>query len=121
MIQIHGKGSRNRIAAIPGQTLDALQTYLCHCGLGSLQNAPSEALLLASTADAMTATGCQTLHKHVRGWIREAVAASELVMHESDKLAGATTHWLRHTSSTRAISRNVPLDVIQAETGCASI
>jgi site-specific recombinase XerD len=57
VIQVHGKGARNRIAAIPGQALDALQTYLAHRGLGSLESAPPEAPLLASTADAMTAIG----------------------------------------------------------------
>ena len=121
VIQVHGKGARDRIAAIPGQALDALQTYLAHRGLRSLQNAPPEAPLLASTADAMTAIGYQALYEHVRGWIRNAVAASELPMHERAKLAGATTHWLRHTFGTRAIARNVPLDVIQAQMGHASI
>jgi integrase len=121
VIQVHGKGARNRIAAIPGQALDALQSYLSHRGLGSLQNAPPQAPLLASTADAMTGIGYQALYEHVRGWIRKAVAASELPMHERAKLAGATTHWLRHTFGTRAIARNVPLDVIQAQMGHASI
>ena len=121
VIQVHGKGARNRIAAIPGQALDALQTYLAHRGLGSLQNAPPEAPLLASTADAMTAIGYQALYEHVRAWMRKAVAASALPMHERAKLAGATTHWLRHTFGTRAIARHVPLDVIQAQMGHASI
>jgi site-specific recombinase XerC len=57
VIQVHGKGARNRIATTPGQALDALQTYLAHRGLGSLQQAPFEAPLLASTADTMTEIG----------------------------------------------------------------
>jgi integrase len=121
VIQVHGKGARNRVAAIPGQALDALQIYLDHRGLGSLQIAPPDAPLLASIADAMTAIGYQALYEHVRGWIRKAVAASELPTHERARLAGATTHWLRHTFGTRAIARNVPLDVIQAQMGHASI
>jgi integrase len=55
------------------------------------------------------------------GWIRKAVTASELPMHERAKLAGATTHWLRHTFGTRAIARDGPLKVIQARMGHASI
>ena len=98
-----------------------MQTYLGHRGRVNLQNVPPEAPLLASTADAMTAIGYQALYEHVRAWIRKAVAASELPMHERAKLAGATTHWLRHTFGTRAIARNVPLDVIQAQMGYASI
>ena len=121
VIQIHGKGAKNRIAAMPGQALNALQVYLHHRDLGRLQDAPPEAPLLASTTDTMTPVGYQALYEHVRGWIRKAVAASELPMHERAKLAGATTHWLRHTFGTRAIAREVPLDVIQAQMGHASI
>ena len=121
VIQIHGKGAKNRIAAMPGQALNALQVYLHHRDLGRLQDAPPEAPLLASTTDTMTPVGYQALYEHVRGWIRKAVAASELPMHERAKLAGATTHWLRHTFGTRAIAREVPLDVIQAQMGHSSI
>ncbi|MGJ7582702.1 tyrosine-type recombinase/integrase [Variovorax sp. RHLX14] len=121
VIQVHGKGARNRIAAVPGQALDALQAYLRHRDLGNIQDAPPEAPLLASTLDTMSPLGYQALYEHVRGWIRKAVAASELPMHERAKLAGATTHWLRHTFGTRAIAREVPLDVIQAQMGHASI
>ena len=41
--------------------------------------------------------------------------------HEREALAGATTHWLRHTFGTQAISREMPLNVIQAQMGDASI
>ena len=47
--------------------------------------------------------------------------ASSLPTNERDLLAGATTHWLRHTFGTRAIARQVPLDVIQTQMGIASI
>jgi len=40
---------------------------------------------------------------------------------ERERLAGATTHWLRHTFGTRAIAQAVPLDVIQGQMGHASI
>ena len=42
-------------------------------------------------------------------------------IHTREKFAGAKTHWLRPTFGTRAIARNVPLDVIQAQMGHASI
>jgi integrase len=57
----------------------------------------------------------------VKGWIAKAVAASALPSNERSRLAGATTHWLRHTFGTRAVAREVPLDVIQAQMGHASI
>jgi integrase len=121
MMQIHGKGSKNRIAAIPGQAFDALQSYLESRNLGGIQTAPPTAPLLASALDPMEPVGYQALYEHVKGWISKAVAASALPYNERSRLAGATTHWLRHTFGTRAVAREVPLDVIQAQMGHASI
>ncbi|TAL66101.1 MAG: integrase [Burkholderiaceae bacterium] len=121
VMQVHGKGAKNRIAAIPGQAFGALQEYLFARGLGGIETAPADAPLLASTLDPMSPVGYQALYEHVKSWISRAVSASALPTNERLKLAGATTHWLRHTFGTRAIARNVPLDVIQAQMGHASI
>jgi integrase len=121
VMQVHGKGSKNRLAAVPGQALAALQDYLAVRGLGSIQEAPPGAPLLASSLDPMAPVGYQALYEHVKGWLAKAVRASSLPANERDRLAGATTHWLRHTFGTRAIARQVPLDVIQAQMGHASI
>jgi integrase len=120
-MQVRGKGSKNRIAAVPGQALNALQDYLLIRGLGSIQEAPPGAPLLASSLDPMAPVGYQALYEHVKGWLARAVRASSLPANERERLAGATTHWLRHTFGTRAIARQVPLDVIQAQMGHASI
>jgi integrase len=121
VMQVRGKGSKNRIAAVPGQALHALQDYLAVRGLGSVQEAPPGAPLLASSLDPMAPVGYQALYEHVKGWLGKAVRASDLPANERDRLGGATTHWLRHTFGTRAIARQVPLDVIQAQMGHASI
>jgi integrase len=121
VMQVRGKGSKNRIAAVPGQALHALQEYLAVRGLGSIQEAPPTAPLLASSLDPMESVGYQALYEHVKGWLAKAVRASSLPANERERLAGATTHWLRHTFGTRAIARQVPLDVIQAQMGHASI
>ena len=121
VLQVRGKGSKNRMAAVPGQALQALQAYLAVRGLGSIQEAPPEAPLLASSLDPMAPVGYQALYEHVKGWLTKAVRASSLPANEQARLAGATTHWLRHTFGTRAIARQVPLDVIQAQMGHASI
>ena len=121
VMQVHGKGSKNRMAAVPGQALAALQDYLLIRGLGSIQDAPPEAPFLASAVDPMAPVGYQALYEHVKGWLAKAVRASSLPANERERLGGATTHWLRHTFGTRAIARQVPLDVIQAQMGHASI
>lgn len=121
MMQIHGKGSKNRIAVVPGHAFDALQDYLFARGLGDIQSAPPDAPLLASTRNPMEPVGYQAMYEHVKGWLSKAVMASSLPMTERLRLTGASTHWLRHTFGTRAIAREVPLDVIQAQMGHASI
>jgi site-specific recombinase XerD len=121
VMQVHGKGAKNRIAAVPGQAIDALQEYLQLRGVGTIECAPPEAPLLASTLDPMEPIGYQALYEHVKGWFVKAISASALPLNERLKLTGASTHWLRHTFGTRAIARDVPLDVIQAQMGHASI
>ena len=121
IMQVRGKGSKNRIAAVPGQALHALQDYLAARGLGSIQAAPPTAPLLASSLDPINPVGYQALCEHVKGWLRRAILASRLPANEQTRLLGASTHWLRHTFGTRAIAREVPLDVIQAQMGHASI
>jgi integrase len=121
VIQVHGKGAKNRIAAVPGQAFDALQEYLNLRGIGGIETAPADAPLLASAVDPMEPVGYQALYEHVRNWLQKAIRASALPFHERAKLVGASTHWLRHTFGTRAIAREVPLDVIQAQMGHASI
>ena len=121
VMQVHGKGAKNRIAAVPGQALHALQEYLAARGLGSIQTAPPGAPLLAATQDPMAPVGYQALYEHVKGWLGRAILASNLPAYEQTRLLGALTHWLRHTFGTRAIARQVPLDVIQAQMGHASI
>lgn len=121
VMQIHGKGSKNRIAAVPGQAFAAMQEYLELRGLGGIEYAPPGAPLLANTRDPLLPIGYQSLYEHVGGWFAKAISASALPSNERAKLVGASTHWLRHTFGTRAISREVPLDVIQAQMGHASI
>lgn len=121
IMQVYGKGAKNRIAAVPGQALNALQDYLAARNLGSLETAPPTAPLLASTLEPLAPIGYQALYEHVKGWLTRAIRASSLPQKECDRLRGASTHWLRHTFGTRAIARDVPLDVIQAQMGHASI
>ncbi|WP_247391816.1 tyrosine-type recombinase/integrase [Ralstonia pseudosolanacearum] len=129
VLQVHGKGAKNRLVAVPGQAFDALQAYLQARGVGGIETAPGDYPLLVSLSDAnkplveqvVKPVGYQALYEHVKGWLKKAVAGSSLPEHERRKLAGASTHWLRHTFGTRAVARNVPLDVVQQQLGHASI
>jgi integrase len=121
MLQVHGKGAKNRIVHLPGQAISALQAYIETRGITSLESAPQDLPLLANLQNPLTHVGYQALYEHVKRWLGKAVLASALPSQEKTKLLGASTHWLRHTFGTRAVALEVPLDVIQAQLGHASI
>lgn len=121
VLQVHGKGSKNRVAAVPGQAIEALQAYLRARGLAGIETAPGKTPLLSDLADPAKPIGYQALYEHVKNWLSKAVANSALPERERRRIAGASTHWLRHTFGTRAVAREVPLDVIQEQLGHASI
>ena len=121
VMQVYGKGSKNRIIAIPDQALDALLEYLKDRGISSIDSAPPELPLLVSTINSIEPICYQSLYQHVKSWLTKAVSESSLSSKEKSKLSGASTHWLRHTFGTRAVAREVPLDAIQAQMGHTSI
>lgn len=120
VMQVHGKGSKERIATLPNQAVCALDEYLQSRGW-SLETAPPTAPLVGSVLDPMSPVGYTSLYEHVRGWIRRAAKSSRLSESERLRLTRASTHWLRHTFGARAVAREVPLDVIQAQMGHATI
>ena len=121
VLQVIGKGGTPRVVAIPPSALVALEDYLEARGIGSLQQAPVKAPLLASAKGPMESIGYQALYLTVRTWLRNAINASLLPSAERQSLAGASAHWLRHTFATRAIKREVPMEVVQAQLGHANI
>jgi site-specific recombinase XerD len=121
VLQVHGKGAKNRIAAVPGQAQLWLRQYLEAKNLPWISEAPGHYPLLSSLTDPAEHVGYQSLYQHVKGWLKKAVALSQIPAHERHKISGASTHWLRHTFGTRAVAKEVPPDVIQAQLGHASI
>lgn len=121
VMQVHGKGSKNRIVALPPAALHALNTYLLARSLGDITSAAPQAPVLASLHDPMQGVGYQALYQHVKSWLGKAIDVADLPSSERLRLRQASTHWLRHTFGIRAIAKDVPLDVIQAQMGHASI
>lgn len=121
VMQVHGKGAKNRIVALPPAALQALNTYLQARGLGDITCATPQAPVLASLHDPLQGVGYQALYQHVKSWLGKAIDVADLPTSERMRLRKASTHWLRHTFGTRAIAKEVPLDVIQAQMGHASI
>ncbi|MCO5975260.1 tyrosine-type recombinase/integrase [Ideonella oryzae] len=119
VLQVHGKGARNRLVAVPGQARDALQDYLLARGLGPLGQQPPDTPLLARLSEPQQAIGYQALYQTMKRWVRDAIRGSELTSAEKDVAMRASPHWLRHTFGTRALERRAPLEVVQRQLGHA--
>lgn len=120
ILQVRGKGGKNRIVNVPGQALAALDDYLRFRGLKGIEGAPPEAPLLSSTNHPLEHVGYQALYESVKVWLGKAISNAALTDAERSKIRSASIHWLRHTFGTRAIARGVPLDVVQGQMGHAS-
>lgn len=119
VLQVHGKGSRNRLVAVPAQALRALEGYLQARQLHALGQAPAEAPLLASANDPMEPISYEALYKTVRAWLTKALREASLPEAVRRDALRASPHWLRHTFGTRAVERGIPLDVVQQQLGHA--
>ena len=118
-MQVHGKGARHRVVAVPPQSVRALNQYLACRGLPPLGEAPPHLPLVASTADPRAPVGYRTLYDSMRSWVRRAIVASSLPSAERDVALRASLHWLRHTCGTRALERDMQLPELQAQFGHA--
>lgn len=119
VLQVHGKGSRNRLVAIPPQAVHALEEYLRTRHLPPLGQAPGDAPLLASATDPMEPISYEALYKTVRVWLTKALRLATLIESARQEAWRASPHWLRHTFGTRAVERGIPLDVVQQQLGHA--
>lgn len=118
-LQVQGKGSRNRVIAVPGQAEQALGDYLLARGLPAWDQADPHLPLLASTLDATKAIGYQALYQTMKRWMAQCLTASDLPRAEREDALRASPHWLRHTFGTRALERQAPLEVVQRQLGHA--
>ena len=121
VMQVYGKGAKSRWVALPPQAVQALKSYLEARGLGPMPGVSPALPLLASTRDPSLPIGYQALYESVRRWLGHAVKACSRDDEEKARYGAASTHWLRHTFGTRAVAKGVPLDVVQAQMGHASV
>ena len=113
LLQVHGKGSKNRVIPVAGQAKRALQRYLLCRGLdwAAMASQP-EAPLLCSLMDSGQPLSYRSLYGSMKIWLNKAIDGSDLSWADKVAAARASPHWLRHTCGTRALERGVPLDVV---------
>ena len=120
-LEVVGKGRKHRVVALPPAAINAINAYLLTRGWSDVSEAPANAPLLANVNDPMASISYQALYLTVRTWLSKAIEQAPIPELEKRSLRGASTHWLRHTFATRAIEREVPMEVVQAQLGHASI
>lgn len=120
-LQVHGKGSKNRVIAVPTQAVLALEAYLVSRGLPPLGKCDPQAPLLGSVRDSSDGIGYQALYKSTKAWFKRAIRLSDLPVAEQMVALRASTHWLRHTCGTRALERGVKIEQLQRQLGHADI
>ncbi|MFB9243798.1 tyrosine-type recombinase/integrase [Massilia antarctica] len=122
-LHVLGKGSRRGKVPVPPSLLAEFRQYRQAFGLAALP-APGETISLV-----LTSRGPQRGASHyavaatLKAVIRRAhVLALEAGMPEiADRLASASTHWLRHSSLTHQANGGVPLKTVQHNARHASI
>ena len=113
LLQVHGKGSKNRVIPLASQALRALDRYLASRQLDiNTMDGQASLPLLASFTNPTEALSYRPLYGSMKAWINKAIAATDLPWCDKVAAARASPHWLRHSCGTRALERGVPLDVV---------
>lgn len=116
LIDVRGKGQRNRSVPVPVVAINATRTYLAAKGL-DFDQCGGETPLLSALNDSRLPISYSALYETFTRFVRRAVSHSSLPMDQRDRARRASTHWLRHTYATRAAERHVDPDVLQANLG----
>jgi integrase len=117
-VGVLGKGARRRFVVLPALGLVATRGYFEARGL-DFDSAPPATPLLARLDDTTRAPAYTTLAQSLKRLVRRAAADGSLTLAERNTILKTSLHWLRHTHATRAVERQVPPDVLQANLGHA--
>jgi integrase len=136
-LEILGKGNKLRRVPMAPAVMAELGAYLAHRGFtvdvghGRL---PRSVFLLGEAVDERKAwmapragdpargISSDALYKHLKTFF--AACADALRQHDevsAERLASASTHWLRHTHISHALAAGAPIEVVQQNAGHASL
>jgi integrase len=137
MLDVIGKGMRQREVPVPDPVMDMIRDYLRRRGLredpahpanrgaaliGRIDDAPERVPGLTEPFDPLEGITAGTLYEQLKVFFGQcADRLSRTSMADADRLRQASTHWLRHTHGSHAIAAGVPIDVVQNNLGHASV
>lgn len=139
-LEVLGKGRKLRRVPMAPIVMSELATYLAHRGFEAEPaqgRLPRSVYLLGEATDAdqlapWMMQRCQpdaargitpdALYKQMKAFfIRSAAALQAHDERGAERLAAASTHWLRHTHISHALAAGAPLEVVQQNAGHASL
>ena len=109
-LQVHGKGSKNRVIPITPDGRLALDRYLAWRGV-TLAAQPQQPLLSSLTQPGR-ALRYVSLYQSLKVWLNRAIDSAGLPLAQKVEAARASPHWLRHTCATRYLENGAPIDVV---------
>lgn len=132
ILHVIEKRNKAREVPIPEVLIDDLKIYLAHRGILPTENNPlgdPGTFLIGAYPSALRqkkAAGDgirpQAIHDTLKTLFKcVAESATFKDPNALRQLKRSTTHWLRHTSATRAIANDVPLDVVAGILGHSSL
>lgn len=124
MLKVLGKGQKWRTVPMPSSVMDALSEYLRARGLPDVPSEcdPETPLIAPLNYDKSNALGHGMLYKTLKEFFRDSAAELRVLGHREDaeKIAQASTHWLRHTRGSHS-AEGMPLNLVQKLLGHASL
>lgn len=122
-LEVIGKGKRHREVPIPPGLLDAINDNLMARKLGRIGYAAAQAPLIGkcrgSALAPMSTSGLYQLFK--RFFLEAAQALQAIDPVAAERLADASTHWLRHTHGSHAVASGIPLAIVRDNLGHSNI
>jgi len=140
ILTVIGKGQKEREVPVPAEVVSQLWAYLASRGLNkdSAQGGSLGVSLLGQASDA--AEQAPALHGKAPVDNRQGIAATTLYdqikaffadcadvlrgrgdTQGAERLARASTHWLRHSHASHAIAGGMPIEIAQQNLGHASL
>ncbi|QYY33747.1 site-specific integrase (plasmid) [Cupriavidus pinatubonensis] len=138
-LTVAGKGNKLRRVPVPDTAIIALGDYLVARGYArDPERVPGVALLGLAIdqaerspfgagrsqveVDTGAAVAANTLYRQIKAFFGACAAELEPTdARGAQRLAAASTHWLRHTHISHALAAGAPLEVVQQNAGHASL
>ena len=137
VLRVIGKGQREREVPVPQAVVDELLAYLRGRGIGESLGEGSVHLLGKASDASVQAPGLlrgraldptqgiapSTLYDQVKAFFTDCgrELRKDGDVKGAERLAKASTHWLRHTHASHAIAGGMPIEIAQHNLGHASL